>query len=149
MPVSVSQLGVRGHAASTRRMAAAILEAAGLGGRELSVLVTNDAGIRALNDRWRGIDKATDVLSFPMDDARLLGDVAISVERAAEQAEAAGCSGQQETARLLVHGILHLAGYDHARGGRQAARMRAREAELLAAVGAAGKGGRRCPTNPR
>lgn len=98
------------------------------------MLITSDADIRDLNRKFRGIDKATDVLSFPMDDPVMIGDVAISLERAGEQASAYGAGLIEELARLIVHGTLHLLGYDHVNGGRQAAKMKRREDELLDAL---------------
>ena len=117
---------------------------------ELSVLITDDEGIRALNREWRAKDKATDVLSFSQVEAGedewpafpgmggpeqesspVLGDVVISADTAARQAEAAGVSLESEFRRLLVHGTLHLLGHDHVHGGRQAAKMRKEEDRLL------------------
>lgn len=95
---------------------------------ELDVTIADDEHIRELNARHRGIDQATDVLSFPLsarpgegapdfilppDHARALGDVVISYERAVEQAREYGHSLEREIGYLLVHGILHLLGYDH------------------------------------
>jgi len=117
-----------------RKMAAAALEALGLVDAELSISLTDDDGIRELNRRYRDLDRPTDVLSFPMDDPSLIGDVVISVERARSQAARYSVSLDREMARLLVHGILHLVGYDHVNGGRQAAKMRRKEEELLAAI---------------
>lgn len=83
----------------------------------VSVLLAGDAEIRRLNREFRGKDKATDVLSFPMADGtgrvRLAGDLAISVETAAREADRRGHSLDLELRVLLLHGILHLAGYDH------------------------------------
>lgn len=93
--------------------------------------MTDDSGIRELNRRYRSIDKPTDVLSFPMDDPLLLGDVVVSVEMARAQARDYGVTCDDEVVRLLVHGTLHLLGYDHVRGGRQAARMKRKEEALL------------------
>ena len=106
---------------------------------ELSVLLTDDEEMRDLNSRFRGKDRSTDVLSFPMpqDDPtgdKLLGDVAISIERAREQALSYGATFEEELTRLLIHGTLHLIGYDHVNGGRQAAKMKAKEEELLTLV---------------
>lgn len=112
-------------------MAETALEGLGCKGRELSILLTDDEGIRALNRDYRGKDKPTDVLSFPMDDESMLGDVVISMERAREQAVLFKVSEDEELSRLLVHGILHLLGHDHVKGGRQAARMREAEAALI------------------
>ena len=73
----------------------------------------------------------TEVLSFPMDDASMLGDVVISIEKAALQAARFGVTLEEETGRLVAHGLLHLLGYDHVRGGRQAAKMKRAEEELM------------------
>jgi probable rRNA maturation factor len=107
------------------------LEELGLKGSEVSVLITGDEGMRALNKKFRRIDKPTDVLSFPMDESGMLGDIAVSVDKAVAQAVEFGVSFEEELARLLVHGFLHLIGYDHVKGGRQAAKMKAKEAVLL------------------
>jgi len=103
----------------------------GFDDRELSVLLTDNATIRELNREYRGLDKPTDVLSFPMDDEYLLGDIVISTEKAASQADEFGVAFDEEMARLLVHGLLHLAGYDHVKGGRQARKMKEKEEELM------------------
>ena len=106
--------------------------------RELSVLLTNDAGIHPLNRDWRGKDRPTDVLSFSQMDSvdvpgapRLLGDVVISVETARRQAEERGHELARELTVLLVHGIVHLAGYDHEEDD-EAEVMEAIEREILA-----------------
>lgn len=105
---------------------------------ELSILITDDATIAELNGTWRNKPRATDVLSFsqlegePMPGAPLtLGDVVISSDTAQRQADAAGCTLEQELRRLLVHGILHLLGHDHVHGGHQARLMQEEEARLL------------------
>lgn len=103
----------------------------GFDDRELSVVLTGNAEIRELNREYRGIDKPTDVLSFPMDDPYLLGDIVISTEKAASQAEEFGVAFDEEMARLFIHGLLHLAGYDHVKGGRQARKMKDKEEELV------------------
>lgn len=83
----------------------------------VSVLLTGDEEIRRLNREFRGKDKATDVLSFPAEDgmgrARMAGDLAVSVETAAREAERRGHALDLELRVLLLHGVLHLAGYDH------------------------------------
>jgi probable rRNA maturation factor len=96
--------------------------------------------MRALNAAWRGRDRPTDVLAFSLEEGphaerrgRLLGDVVIGVETAARQARARRRGLDDEVARLLVHGTLHLVGYDHARS-RDARRMRAEERRLLRAL---------------
>lgn len=112
-------------------MAVSALKGLGCNDAELSVLVTGNERIRELNASYRSIDRPTDVLSFPMDDAVMLGDVVISLEKAAEQAHEFGVTLEEETGRLVAHGVLHLLGYDHVRGGRQAARMKKAEEFLL------------------
>lgn len=112
-------------------MAETALRGLGYERSELSVVLTGDAEIRVLNREYRGKDKPTDVLSFPMGDEYLLGDIVISVERARSQAAEFGVTYDEELARLLVHGLLHLLGYDHVKGGRQAGRMREKEEEMM------------------
>ncbi|MFQ5946122.1 MAG: rRNA maturation RNase YbeY [Anaerolineae bacterium] len=114
---------------------------------EITVLVTDDETIRSLNSRFRGIDAPTDVLSFPAEEQasqgaqpdhpfvtppedRHLGDIAVSYPRALRQAAERGWSVQEEIRFLLVHGLLHILGYDHATRRGQAAMAR-REAEIL------------------
>jgi probable rRNA maturation factor len=92
---------------------------------ELSLALVNNRQIRRLNARYRKKDRATDVLSFPAEDlsamgVRLLGDVVISVERARSQAKERGKTLEEELDTLLIHGILHLLGYDHERSERDA-----------------------------
>lgn len=123
--------GAKGLKARIKKKAEAALKCLGLRGAELSVVLTDDAGIKELNRRFRRIDKPTDVLSFPMGDTVMLGDVVISVERAAAQAAEFKVNIGEEFDRLIVHGILHLVGYDHVKGGRQAKRMRDREEDVL------------------
>ena len=121
---------------------------------EINVLVTDDAGIRAINRAMRNIDRETDVLSFPMfqftpgqfpEDVQEdidpqtgllpLGDMAISLERARDQAKRFGNSLRRETGYLTIHSILHLLGYDHLDEGPQKKQMRAREEAILAELG--------------
>ena len=85
---------------------------------EVSVSFVGDEEIRDLNRDYRGVDKSTDVLSFPMDDEfiidkRILGDVIINTRRVMEQAKELGHSNERELSYLTVHSILHLLGYDH------------------------------------
>ncbi len=104
---------------------------------ELSVLFTNDERTRELNRSWRGVDRTTDVLSFPSGggppEGGLLGDVVVNVDAARRQARRWGVSLDEEIWRLLVHGVLHLCGYDHKRRPERE-EMRRREEELLAEV---------------
>lgn len=105
---------------------------------ELSVLFVGDRAMRTLNHTWRGKDKTTDVLSFPLREGRftniqpeMLGDIVISIPIAARQAKAAGHSLAVEVDRLLVHGLVHLLGYDHEQGLREARCMERKEQQLL------------------
>jgi len=123
---------------SVRARAEALLEAAGLRDAGLSVLLVGDRAMRSLNRRYRGKDRTTDVLSFSFREGQgadvqhlLLGDIVISVPTALRQAREAGHTLYGEVDRLLVHGLLHLLGYDHERGAADDRRMRARERRLL------------------
>ena len=78
-----------------------------------TIAFVSDKKIRELNRQFRGIDKATDVLSFPSDESDELGDVAVSVDTAATQAKENGLKFDEEIAQLILHGLLHLSGYDH------------------------------------
>ena len=106
------------------------------------MLVTDDAGIREINHAWLGKDRPTNVISFAMQEGagagvqpELLGDVVISAETAARDAAGAGVPVEHELSFLLLHGILHLLGYDHERGtAAEARRMEARERELFAII---------------
>ena len=91
------------------------LAAIGNGESSATIAFVSDKRIRELNRQFRGIDKATDVLSFPADetDELNLGDIAISTETAATQAKENGLSFDDEIAQLILHGLLHLSGYDH------------------------------------
>jgi probable rRNA maturation factor len=125
------------------RIAGKLLERENLPGEiEISVLFTDNEGIRQLNREYRGIDTPTDVLSFPLSTPEelaqapeetevLLGDVVISVETAREQARQQGHSIKRESALLLTHGLLHLLGYDHG-SEEERERMRQMESEVVA-----------------
>ncbi len=80
---------------------------------EISLLITDDETIRKYNKYYRHKDRVTDVLSFPMEDEIMLGDIAVSFDTAKRQAEEAGINVDRETAFLFIHGLLHLLGYDH------------------------------------
>ena len=110
----------------------------GLEDVELSLLLCDDAFILPLNRDYRGKDRPTDVLSFSQreegdPDDPVLGDVIISIERAQEQADERGHALGVELALLLVHGILHLLGYDHEEE-EEAEEMEAKEREILAQI---------------
>lgn len=105
---------------------------------ELSVFFVGDRTMRTLNRRYRGKDRTTDVLSFAfregaygMVQRNVLGDLVISLPVAKRQAREAGETLAGELDRLLVHGLLHLLGYDHEQGGGSERRMRGRERKLL------------------
>ncbi len=123
-----------------KAVARRVLEAEGAPVAELGVVITDDETVRALNREYAGEDEATDVLSFslregeefvsPPDGIARLGEVVISFPTAQRQAAEGGSSLGAEVAHLLVHGTLHLLGYDHAEPEEER-RMRAREEELL------------------
>jgi len=123
-----------------RTRAQRVLRELDLAGRELSIALVDDAEIALLNAAWRGKPRPTDVLAFSLEEGphrehrgALLGDVVIGIETAARQARARRRSLDDEVARLLVHGALHLVGYDHVRA-RDARVMRAEERRLLRAL---------------
>lgn len=119
---------------------------------EVDVLITNDEAIHQVNLDMRGVDRATDVLSFPEFDLTPgqlptaedadpgtglvpLGDMVISWEHVTAQAKEYGHSNRRELAYLVVHSVLHLLGYDHLDEGPQKKQMRAREEAILAGLG--------------
>ena len=119
---------------------------------EIDVRITNDSGIHEINREMRDVDRATDVLSFPVfdlipgelpdeEDADPgtglipLGDMVISMERVTAQAKEYGHSNRRELAYLVVHSVLHLLGYDHLDEGPQKKQMREREEAILAELG--------------
>ncbi|HWF90356.1 MAG TPA: rRNA maturation RNase YbeY [Pyrinomonadaceae bacterium] len=89
------------------------LDAIGKSESSATIAFVSDKRIRALNRQFRGVDKATDVLSFPAEDKFNLGDVAVSVDTAEVQAKANGLTLTSEISQLILHGLLHLCGYDH------------------------------------
>lgn len=120
---------------------------------EINVLITDDEGIRAINRAYRNIDRETDVLSFPMFDFKEgdlpsdlseyldpqtgllpLGDMAISMERARDQAERFCNTLKREVGYLTIHSVLHLLGYDHMDEGEMKAQMRAHEEAVMKAL---------------
>jgi probable rRNA maturation factor len=124
--------------------AAAGMVDADVGEAELAVMLTDDAGIRTLNNNWRGIDKPTNVLSFPAlqpsgadgpDDApRMLGDIAIAYETTRKEADDEQRPFDHHLSHLAVHGFLHLIGYDH-ENDADAETMEILEAAILAQLG--------------
>ncbi len=150
---------VRGVGADAR----ALLKLLSLENCELSLVLTDDAAIQELNRTYRSKNSPTDVLSFPQLECefaykneraaldcrtvrRLLGDVVISVDTALRQAEEIGATPESRVRTLLVHGILHLLGYDHEKSRAEARRMFARERELIAALASSRKRSAECPS---
>jgi probable rRNA maturation factor len=137
MPVEITRRGagkkvpIRG----LKKIAQAILAVVGQADAELSLALIGNVEMQKLNAKYRGKDYPTDVLSFPMAEGlspagHLLGDVIISVEKAQQQAEERGRSRDKELATLLIHGIVHLLGYDHERSTRAARAMKRLENKI-------------------
>ena len=130
-----------------RRCCTAVLAMEEFEGKaEVSVLFVDDDMIHQLNKQHRNIDRATDVLSFPLGEngvydinndtgAKLLGDIVISIPHAIDQAERYGHTLQREIGFLTVHSMLHLLGYDHVNGGMESVRMREKEETVLTKLG--------------
>lgn len=124
-----------------RRTVRATLKYEGIKNKtEVSVTFADDESIRKLNAEYRNLDRPTDVLSFPIEDdveaadesqVLMLGDIVISLERAAVQAEEYGHSFKREVAFLCAHSMLHLLGYDHELGEEQDVDMRRRQREIM------------------
>ena len=117
---------------------------------QVSVTLTDDAGIHELNARFRGVDAPTDVLSFPLFDfegdtdeppidemENMLGDIVLNLDRAHAQADEFGHSFEREAAFLTVHSMLHLLGYDHETSEQDDEDMRGRQRDIMAAMGLA------------
>ena len=143
-------LGHNGAAALIKKAVHMALDAEGVGVPcQISVMLTYDEGIRAVNSEFRGVDRATDVLSFPLNEltpgkfdpdecerdldtgAVMLGDMMISLERCAQQGEEFGHGFNREVQYLTVHSVLHLLGYDHVDEGEMKRQMRAREKAIM------------------
>lgn len=146
----VRGLGHNNAAALIKKAAGLALDAQGIETACIvSVMLTDDDGIRQLNQDFRGIDSATDVLSFPQNElvpdkfdeagcerdfdtgAVLLGDMMISLPRCEQQGEEYGHGFEREIMYLTVHSILHLLGYDHVDEGEMKKQMRQREKEIM------------------
>jgi len=114
------------------------LEVLGLSKVELSIVLVSDAQIKRLNKLYRHKDKPTDVLSFPIGEKvngwLILGDIVISVDTAKRQAQELGYSLEEELKRLLVHGLVHLLGYDHELGGEEEKKFFELEAFVLKGI---------------
>ena len=142
-------LGRRNAAALIKKAAAAALEAEGVESAIISVMLTDDEGIHRVNRDFRGVDRPTDVLSFPLNEltpgafdpddcetdpatgAVMLGDMMISLPRCEAQGEDFGHGFERELGYLTVHSVLHLLGYDHLDEGPMKRQMRAREKEIM------------------
>ncbi len=121
-----------------RRVALSLLTRLGQADADIGIGFIGDTRMRRLNREYRKQDRTTDVLAFAYQEAPTgvmspLGDVVISMPAVRRQARALRCSLDEEVLRLLIHGVLHLVGYDHERGRRHARIMQRKEAELLAA----------------
>ena len=108
-----------------------------------TLLLANDADVKALNRQWRGLNKPTNVLSFPAAAVKVprgapkhLGDVILSYETCAKEAKAAGKTLRDHAIHLVIHGLLHLVGYDH-ENDLDATRMETKEIRILAKLGIA------------
>jgi probable rRNA maturation factor len=141
MPITIdASAAPRGVAAPLRALVALTLKREGRRAGEIGLRLTDDPELRDLNRRWRRIDRATDVISFAYDEdapdaARrpVTGDIVVSMERVIAQAKRYRHSAGAELARLVIHGVLHLAGHDHAKPAERRT-MRAREDATLRAA---------------
>lgn len=128
---------IRASLRTLRRDLTEILRSLNLDDREVTVVLTGDGEIRDLNARYLGRDRPTNVLSFSMDEgigeqrSRLLGDIVISVDTAERDARDGGIPLEDELLFLMIHGLLHLAGYDHEQAGSDGESMKALERELF------------------
>ena len=141
IPIKNQQKVMRIDLPLTRKTVNAILGALALSKAEVSILLLDDEGITGLNEQYLKKTGPTDVISFPMHDGafpgvqpQLLGDIAISLETAQRQADRRGVSLHEEVTALLVHGMLHLIGYDHELSTADSRRMKAKERKVLAQV---------------
>jgi probable rRNA maturation factor len=133
MPSSAGKRRSPGVTAPLAALVRAALASEGRKPGELGIVLTGDAPVRELNRRWRGLDRATDVLSFGYDETPgpiVNGDLIVSMDRVTDQAHRYKVSRGRELARLIVHGALHLAGLDH-KTATQRRHMREREDRVL------------------
>lgn len=138
MPVTVTApRGLNRLAPALRALVAQVLRGEGRRVGEIAVVLSDDALLRQINHDWRGIDRATDVISFAYDEREpdadtrpVRGDLLVSLDRVHEQARRYRVKPGAELARLVVHGALHLCGHDHGRAAERK-RMRERETSVL------------------
>jgi probable rRNA maturation factor len=148
MPVSI-QVSVRSVTVGRKRLlklVQAVLNCIGESSADMSVSFVGDRRMRRLNRQYRHKDRSTDVLAFAFREARAphrlnrsaahLGDVVIALPTAQRQARAGHRSLEEEIVALLIHGVLHLCGYDHERGGHEALRMHRKERQVRRRLGA-------------
>ncbi len=135
MPISVE--APRGFAAPLRALVTQAVKGEGRRVGDITVVLSDDATLRELNRQWRGLDKATDVLSFAYDEYEpdaatrpVTGDLVISMGRVSAQAKRFRVAEGVELARLVIHGALHLCGHDHMQAAERK-EMRAREAAAM------------------
>ena len=150
MPVEITSTAAKATPALEEhllRAAELLLQALQQETSELEVSLVGDQEIAELNFEYRGKKGPTDVLSFPQlegeemvdgEEAVHLGDLVISVDTAVRQAEEGGWTVEEEMARLQLHGLLHLLGFDHENGGEEEVRMKAEEDRLVDVLKAAG-----------
>ena len=137
MPVEITRTGAgkKFPSRALKKIAQAILVLVGQAEAELSLALIGNTEMQKLNAKYRDRDYSTDVLSFPGEEIpilanRLLGDVIISVDRAGEQAKERGRTADEEMVTLLIHGIVHLLGYDHERSAKDARVMKRLENKI-------------------
>jgi rRNA maturation RNase YbeY len=141
MPITIdASAGPRGIATPLRALVALTLKREARRTGEIGVRLTDDTELRELNRRWRGMDRATDVITFAYDEDApdaatrpVTGDIVISMERVLVQAKRYKDTPGTELARLVIHGVLHLAGHDHLKAAERR-EMRTREDAALAAA---------------
>ena len=141
MPISIdASAGPRGIATPLRALIALTLKREGRRAGDIGVRLTDDTELRELNHRWRGMDRATDVITFAYDEDApdaatrpVTGDIVVSMERVLVQAKRYDDTPGTELARLVIHGVLHLVGHDHLKPAERR-EMRTREDATLAAA---------------
>ena len=147
MPISVTApKRFAALAAPLRAIVALTLKSESRRVGEVAIVLTDDAALRELNRGWRGIDRATDVISFAYDENEpdaatrpVNGDLVVSMDRVCEQAKRFGVTEGTELARLVIHGALHLGGHDHSQAGERTV-MRGREEAAMRAARAVIRG---------